>query len=174
MSSESRQVLVAIFNRADKADMALQYLKDLRSEGKIDFQQAVVLKRERDGKLSVQEKGGAGTGKSAGIGGVMGGVLGLVAGPAGVVIGASTGAVIGGLVSHHDSVVHDERIMQLGERLEPGSSAVIAIVSDEHVGSVNRALQDEAVEVSARVLDEELLAKLEAGDEFAGKKVDIE
>lgn len=161
------EVIVAAFQSEDGAKEALKALKQARNQGLIKIDDAAVIRKDEKGKLHVKETADMSTGKGAGIGAVIGGVVGLLAGPVGVVVGAGAGAAIGGLASHGDAGFKDERLEKIGEGLEPGTSAIVAVVEHRWVAAVQAALEEEASDVMAEQLSADIHAQLAAGKEVA-------
>ena len=156
MTGAPVQVVVAAFQTEQGADRTLHTLKAERSAGRISIDDAVVLRRDNKNRLHVSETGDWGGGKGAAVGGVLGAIVGLIAGPGAVVVGAA-GAVVGGLAARlRDSGFEDERLRRLGESLQPGTSALVAIVEHKWMTEYERHL----VEGGADPVREEVAAKM--------------
>src|SRR5215469_7293566 len=124
------QVILAAFRDEHGADAALEQLKAAKKEHLIAIDNVAVLRKDQEGKLHIKEPTDMGAGRGAVIGGVLGGLTGLAFGPIG--LAAVGGAAIGGVIARlHDSGFKDERLRQLGESLQPGSSAILAVI--EHI-----------------------------------------
>jgi uncharacterized membrane protein len=119
---------VAAFQDKKAADQALKALKQAKRERLIGIQNAAVLRKDEKGKLHIKETADMGGGRGAALGGVAGAAIGLLAGPA-LWVPAAVGALVGDLAAKlRDSGFSDERLKTIGESLEPGSSAIIAVV----------------------------------------------
>jgi hypothetical protein len=94
-------------------------------------------------------------------------VVGLIAGPVGVALGAGAGAALGGVAAHGDAGFKDERLEKIGEGLEPGTSAIVAIVEHKWVAAVQAQLEEEAADVMAQQLSADIHAQLSEGKEVA-------
>ena len=103
--------------------------------------------------------------KGAGIGALIGGAIGLLAGPIGLIAGG--GALVGWLAARRDRGFKDERLERLGESLNPGTSAIIAIVEHKWVAEVEKELTEIGADVATEVLADEIAAELEKEGEFA-------
>jgi uncharacterized membrane protein len=151
------QAIVAAFPDEQGASQALS---DLRAVDKdlIGVEQAAVLVRNADGKLSIKESHHVGRG--AVLGGVAGAVVGLIAGPVGwVTVG---GAAVGALAARlRDSGFPDERLRQIGEALTPGTSALVAIVEHRWVQQVEERLQEAGAQYATEAVQAEVAAQLE-------------
>jgi uncharacterized membrane protein len=169
MSQESVpvEVIVAAFQSEDGAKDTLNTLKQAKRQGLIKIIDAAVIRKDEKGKLHIKETADMSTGRGAGIGAVIGGVVGLLAGPVGIALGAGAGAAIGGLASHGDAGIKDERLEKIGEGLEPGTSAIVAIVEHKWVAAVKKQLEEEASDVMAEQLSADIHEQLAAGKEVA-------
>jgi uncharacterized membrane protein len=174
MTNVPIQVIVAVFLDEEEAEVALKSLEDTRKQGTIDFEDAAVVKKDEDGKLHVKETTDVSTGRGAAIGGVIGGVLGLIGGPAGMVILGAAGAAIGGLAAHGDTGFKDERLEKLGVSLEPGTSAVVAVVARVWVAEIEKRLAESAVEVTVHEMEEEMVNRMREGKGVTYTAGDIE
>ena len=91
----------------------------------LQLEDAVVVENRADGKIKLhQAMSPAGTGAAGGA--VWGGLIGLIflAPIVGMAVGAASGALAGKLT---DVGVNDDFLKQLGEKLEPGAAALIAL-----------------------------------------------
>lgn len=166
MSEVPVQVVVAAFQEEKAADEALKELKQAKWAGVIGIQDAAVLRMDEKGKLHIKETGDWGGGKGAIAGGVIGGFIGLLAGPIGWL--GLTGAVIGGLAAKlRDSGFSDERLKQLGESLQPGTSAIVAVIEHKWVAELERQMQEAGADVLTEEIGADIAAQLEAGREVA-------
>jgi uncharacterized membrane protein len=136
------ELVVAAFNNEEAARRALDQLKMAQAAGQIEIQDAVVLRKDDDGKLHIKETSDWGTRRGAAIGGVAGAAVGLIAGPA-LLVPVAVGALIGGLSAKwRDSEQRDDQLEKLGQSLEPGSSAIIAVAGSVSVDQIKEAFQE--------------------------------
>ena len=163
MTSVPVQVIVAKFQKEEKAEEALKELEEARKQGAIDFEDAAVIKKDEEGQYHYKETTDVSSGRGAAIGGVIGGVLGLIGGPAGVVILGAAGAAVGGLAAHGDSGFKDERLEKLGEGLEPGTSAIVAVVAHVWVAEIEKRLADSTADVTTHELQEDMVDRMREG-----------
>jgi uncharacterized membrane protein len=166
MSDVPVQVVIAAFKEEKAADEVLWQLKEAKWAGIIGIQDAAVLRKDQKGKLHVKETGDWGGGKGAVAGGVIGGVIGLLAGPVGWL--GLTGAVIGGLAAKlRDSGFSDKRLKTLGGALQPGNSAIVAIIEHKWVNELEKAMAEAGADVMTEQISADIAAQLEAGREIA-------
>lgn len=167
MSETPVQLIVAAFKDEDTASQALKMLKQAKKDGLIRIQDAAVIRKDEKGKLRIKETADVGGGKGAAFGGVVGAAIGLVAGPL-LVVPAAVGALIGGLTAKLvDTGFSDERLKQIGEALEPGSSAIIAVVEHRWVEEVRREMQEAGADMLTEALKTDIAQQLDAGHEVA-------
>jgi uncharacterized membrane protein len=167
MSDVPVQVIVAAFQDEKAAKSALKELKQASREGLIKIENAAVLRKDEKGKLHIKETHDMGGGKGAALGGVGGAAIGLVAGAA-LAAPVVVGALIGGLVAKlRDSGFSNKRLEALGEGLQPGTSAIIAVVEHTWVAKVEEALAEAQAEVITAEIQADIADQLEAGHEVA-------
>lgn len=167
MSDVPVQLIVAAFQDEKSADMALKELKQAKKERLIGIQNAAVLRKDQKGKLHIKETADMGGGRGAALGGVAGAAIGLIAGPA-LLVPAAVGALVGGLAAKlRDSGFSDERLKTIGEGLEPGSSAIIAIVEHKWVAEVEKEMQEAGADLFTEALSADIAGQLESGHEVA-------
>ena len=167
MSDVPVQLIVAAFQDEKSADLALKELKQARREKLIGIQNAAVIRKDEKGKLHIKETADMGGGKGAALGGVAGAAIGILAGPA-LWVPAAVGALVGGLAAKlRDSGFSDERLKTIGDSLEPGSSAIIAVVEHKWVAQVEKELEEAGADMFTQALGADIAGQLEAGHEVA-------
>jgi uncharacterized membrane protein len=167
MSEVPVQLIIAAFRDEDAASQALKTLKQAKKDGLIRIKDAAVIRKDEKGKLRIKETADVGGGKGAAFGGVVGAAIGLVAGPL-LVVPAAVGALIGGLTAKLvDTGFSDERLKQIGEALEPGSSAIIAVVEHKWVEEVRREMENAGADLMTEAIKTDIAEQLEAGHDVA-------
>jgi uncharacterized membrane protein len=168
MSEVPIQLIVAAFQDENAADQALKELKNAQKQKLIDIQDAAVIRRDEKNKLHIKETADPGGGKGAAAGGAIGAIVGLIGGPPGVVVGASVGALVGGVTAKVvDSGIPDDRLEKIGEGLQPGTSAIVAIIEHRWVGDVEKQLADAGADVLTEALRADIAEQLAAGQDVA-------
>ena len=153
-------IVVAAFNDEKGATDALHELESAKKEGLIGIQDAAVLRKDDKSKLYITETADRGFGRGAMVGGVAGAVVGVIAGPVGWA--ALGGAAIGGLASKlRDTGFKDERLRQMGNSLQPGTSAIVAVVEHEWVREVERRIENEAKDIVTEAITADIAEQLE-------------
>ena len=155
-----RQVIVAAFDGVETAAKAYDGLKALERERAIKIDNAAILQRDDDSKLTVRDvKDMTGT-RGAVLGGITGAIVGVIAGPVGWV--ALGGAAVGGLVAKlKDGGFDDKRVEQWADQLKPGTSALVAVVDHIWVREVESALKEAARDVITMEIGAEIAGQLE-------------
>ena len=156
------QVIVAAFDGMDSAKEAFDDLKQLEKEKSIKVENAAILRKDHDSKLHIRDvKDMTGT-RGVVLGGVTGAIVGVITGPVGWV--ALGGAAIGGLVAKlKDGGFDNSRLEQWGDRLQPGTSALIAVVDHIWVRDVEAALKEDAREVMTLEIGKDIATQLADG-----------
>jgi len=165
-------LIVADFADTATAGEAYEALKSLEDGRRVAIEGVVVVNRDADGKLEIQQATDHST-KSGLKWGLVGGIaLGVIFPPS--VLGSATalgaaGAATGKLRQvHHRSELAD----QLEGSVAPGHSGILALVSDPSVVEIRKALAlaDAIVESAVdRVAAEEIKAAAKEAEEAEGK-----
>jgi len=164
MADVPMQIIVAAFHTIDGASNALQSLQDAKREKLLDIEDAAVITKDANGKVKIKETADMKAGKGATIGAVTGGVLGLLAGPVGWA--ALGGAAIGGLAAKmHDAGFSDDRLKQVGAKLTPNSSALVAVIDQQWVAQVEQELMRQQADVVKQALSDDIQKQLAAGED---------
>lgn len=139
MAEQNLFLVVGAYGEPEAADEDYRALKSGESAGDYDIVGAVVMNRDKDGKVRVTEHETGKVSQGAGVGAGAGVVVGLFAPPllAATAIGAGIGAVVGALRKRHDEKALG---VDVDEYLPPGSSAVVAVVDDKWADKVESAL----------------------------------
>lgn len=142
-----RDLIAVGFVGKHRATEVLAQIQDLNVQGMIDLSDAVTVYRTKDGRLRLDQSVQPTTGEGSAIGGLMGALLGgLLAAPftAGVSAAAAASAVgigavsfgsIGAVAGAIDAEdwkatwgVSEDFVKQVGGMVQPGNSAVLALV----------------------------------------------
>jgi uncharacterized membrane protein len=169
-------LIVADFADPSRAQEAYEALKSLEDGLHVAIEGVVVVKRDANGKLEVQQATDHST-KSGLKWGVVGGIaLGVIFPPS--VLGSAAALGAAGAATGKLRQVHhrSELAAQLEDSIAPGHSGILALVSDPGVVEIRRALAlaDAIVEGAVdHVAAEEIKAAAkEAEDEGSGKDSD--
>jgi uncharacterized membrane protein len=156
-------LIVLAFDREQTAGDFLDEIGELQKQGLLKLDDAATVVRSKDGKVKVKQAQslvGAGA-----LGGAFWGMLiGLLffAPVAGMVVGSAVGAGIG---KASDYGVNDDFIKELGDKLEPGTSAILVLVHDVEPEKVINDLKQLGGEVIHTSLSTEQESRLK--DAFA-------
>jgi len=140
MTDKTVELFVAAFDNEAQAGVALKEFRAMDREGSIDLIDAVVVVHGADDKVHFEETADPSGKKLAKRGAIAGGLVGLIFPPsiiASAVIGGAGGGVWGKI---RDKGFKDEDLKAVGESLEPGTSAIIAIAEDRVVERLETGL----------------------------------
>ena len=127
MSKEQNIVIIAGYQATEPATKNFDALVQLVKGKKIQTDGMILVQKDLDGKITVNETGDHLGRKGVAWGGGVGLLVGLVAPVllAPVVVGAAAGALVGKFAKHK---VESGVESGLGEKLKPGMAAILAIV----------------------------------------------
>jgi len=141
MTQNPVEVFVAAFDNEKQAGEALKDFRSMDREGSIDLIDAAIVVRGADGKVSFEETIDPSGKKWAKRGLIAGGLVGLIFPPsiiAGAVVGGAGGGVWGKI---RDKGFKDDDLKAVGDSLEPGTSAIIAIAEDRVIERLERGIE---------------------------------
>ncbi|HEV7210561.1 MAG TPA: DUF1269 domain-containing protein [Blastococcus sp.] len=160
------ELLVAAWPDPAAAGDALAELREAKKQHLIGIRQAATLVVDDEGKLRITDTKDMTAGRGAVVGGVLGAGLGLVTGGVGwLLLG---GSAIGALAAKaRDGGLPDVRLRELGERMTPNSSAIVAVVELRWVADVEREFAELGADIVREALEQDLLEQLDAGSAVA-------
>jgi uncharacterized membrane protein len=141
MAENPVEVFVAVFGDEKQAAAALKDVRAMDREGSIYLIDAVVVVRSADGKVQFEETADPSGKKWAKRGAIAGGLVGLIFPPsiiAGAVVGGAGGGIWGKV---RDKGFKDDDLKAIGDSLEPGTSAIIAIAEDRMIERLQRGIE---------------------------------
>lgn len=135
------ELFVATFSDEGQAADALKDFRAMDREGSIDLIDAAVIVRGSDGKVRFEESSDPGGKKWGMRGAVVGGLVGVIFPPsilASAVVGAAGGGIWGKV---RDKGIPDSELKAIGDSLEPGNSAIIAVAEDRMIERLQTAIE---------------------------------
>jgi len=158
------ELIVAAFNEENKAGEVLTELKAMDKKGVIAILNAAVMQKKDSGKINIKETEDIDARRGAIFGALTGGLIGLFGGPAGAIVGAAAGAAAGGVAANRiDMGFPDDVLEELQGSLQPGSSAIIALIQHEWLDRVLAELEKYDAKLFQQTLKDEIAAQLEKG-----------
>lgn len=163
MSNETTEnavyhMLAFTFPGKDRAGEVAKSLKLDAKEAGMKIIASAVIEVDERGKTHVNQPGRGGMGTTLGL--MTGGLLGLIGGPAGLLVWAAGGALLGGVAGKYlGRNLPQDALKELGQQMEPNSSAILAIAEDKNA----KAVIDEMEGFSARIVT------LTVGDQLSGE-----
>jgi uncharacterized membrane protein len=124
------KMIVVVFDSESKAYEGSKALRELHADGSITLYAMGVIAKDASGKVTVKEAADEGPLGTA-VGLVTGSLIGLLGGPIGVAIGAGTGTLGGILYDLANVGVGEDFLAEVGGRLQPGKTAVVAEVGED-------------------------------------------
>lgn len=139
MATKNLALVVGSYDDTESASDDYQGLRSGQDAGGYEIIGAVVLVRDKDGKVQVKEHGDKSVGHGAAWGAGAGVVVGLFAPPllAATAVGAGIGAILGKIKKNREEKQFG---VDVDEYLAPGTSAVVAVVDDRWADNVEKAL----------------------------------
>jgi uncharacterized membrane protein len=141
MSDNPIQLFIAMFDDEVQAKQSLKDFQAMDKEGSIELIDAAVIVRGADGKVRFEETADPSGKKWAKRGAIAGGVVGLIFPPsliASAVVGGGAGGIWGKI---RDKGFKDEELKAVGESMDPGTSAIIAIAEDRMIERLQKGLE---------------------------------
>jgi uncharacterized membrane protein len=138
--SSTIELFVASYGTEGGAGAALKDFQAAHREGAIDLIDAAVIVHTTEGKVKFEETADPSGKKWAKRGAIAGGVVGLIFPPsiiASAVVGGGAGGIWGKV---RDKGFKDDDLKAIGDSLQPGSSAIIAVAQDRVVEQLERGL----------------------------------
>ncbi|MEO8518103.1 MAG: DUF1269 domain-containing protein [Dermatophilaceae bacterium] len=169
MTDDQVEVFVAAFGNETQAGEALRDFRAMDREGSIDLLDAVVIVHGADGKVRFEETADPSGKKWAKRGAIAGGLVGLIFPPS-ILVGAVVGGAGGGVWGKiRDKGFKDNDLKEIGESLEPGTSAIIAIAEDRVVERLEKGIEGYR-KIARHAVSAEAAATIEAEiDEAPGE-----
>lgn len=159
MSTKNLALVVGSYDDTEAASHDYKALRNGQDSGGYEVIGAVVLVRDKNGKVEVKEHGDKSVGHGAAWGAGAGVVVGLFAPPllAATAVGAGIGAILGKIKKgREEKKLSDD----LDDYLAPGTSAVVAVVDDKWADRVEKAL-DRADKRISQAIDADDYEKLQ-------------
>lgn len=168
MGMDNLILYVATYDDAAAAGEDYKALKDAEVAD-LEVVSSVVMHRDSDGKVTVDEHGTGHVAGGALIGGGAGLVLGLFAPPllAATAIGAGVGAIAGKFAERQE----EEKVgVDLEATMPRGTSAIVAVIDDRYLDRVDTALS-KAIKKVDKSIDRDDYEELQKAIEEGGDKI---
>jgi uncharacterized membrane protein len=147
--AQTPQTLVyAVYDSENGARDAFNAMRQTERQGVINIDSFAVVSKDPMGHVrvhSTQRRGAV-------AGSVIGAIVGVLGGPAGVAVGAAAGGGIGYLTGRTVGIPR-EHINAIKASLQPGTSAIVAVVNERWVADLERSMHEAQAK---QVLDHKL------------------
>ncbi len=141
-ASAAEHIIGMSFAKASRAEEVLLNLSHLQQEGEIRLADAVVVVKGDNEKVHIRQTVDPSPKTGALNGSMWGLFIGLLFGPIGPIVGAVAGASGGALMAKLvDIGLDDNWVKQVGEWLDPNTSALLLLVADDVHPTVLRELE---------------------------------
>lgn len=160
----STQIVVAAFLEEATAAQMADALKEAKKQNLLSYRKVVVIRKDETGNVKVKETRNMSAGLGAGIGAIVGGAFGLLAGPAGFAAGAAIGGTSDAL---KNSGFDDKRLLQIGDVLQLGNSAIIAVFEEVEVDRTTMEEVDQDLSQVITNLPADISHALQGGQDVA-------
>jgi uncharacterized membrane protein len=141
-------LIFALYDNENGATDALNAMKGSQKEGAIRIDSFAVVSKDQKGRVHVQSTQRRG----AAAGAIVGALVGVLGGPAGVAAGAAAGGGVGYLTGSAVGIPRED-INAIKSSLQPGTSAIVAVVDERWVADVEHSLHEAQAK---QVLDRKL------------------
>jgi uncharacterized membrane protein len=171
MGTKNLALVVGSYDDTASAADDYESLRSGQDAGGYEIIGAVVLVRDKDGKVEVREHGDKSVGHGAAWGAGAGVVVGLFAPPllAATAVGAGIGAILGKIKKNREEKQFG---VDVDEYLAPGTSAVVAVVDDKWADNVEKALSRADKRISKAIDSDDYEKLRKAIEESADDVVD--
>jgi uncharacterized membrane protein len=135
--SVPQSLVYAVYDSETGAKDAFNAMKETQRQGVIHIDSFAVVSKDAKGHVRVQstQKRGALAGS------IIGALVGVIGGPAGVALGAGAGGGIGFLTGNAVGIPLED-INAIKASLQPGTSAIIAVVDERWVADLERSMNE--------------------------------
>jgi len=154
------KIIVMTFEDVRAADKVLDILESLRGEKLFELSDAVILVKDVNGYLEIDETREFTTEKGAISGGIAGLVVGtLLGGPiGGVLLGAAGGALAGRII---DLGIPDKVVRQVGDAMSLATSAILIEVKSGNYQRLIAAMEESGGKLFELAVSEEAAKELD-------------
>jgi uncharacterized membrane protein len=141
MSTEATLIAVRFDEPLLAQELLLAFAR-LAKRNVADIEDAAIVAKDGDGKISLRQTRDVMPGQGAASGGWVGALVGIIGGPLGVLAGGALGAAAGGLFAKlRDVGIDDDHMKEMGERLSRDSAALFVLLNDYDVTAVAMELR---------------------------------
>ena len=157
MSDKDYILFASTYDSVDNAKADLDALKEIKRDGEIRDLTAALVTKDEKGRIKVHESTHAGK-VAGGVGVVGGAIIGALFPPAGLavlgglVVDAAVGGVVLGSIGHFAGGISRSDLKELGQLLDVGQAAIVAVAVDSTATDVDNAL-DHAVDKAQKKID---------------------
>ena len=165
MSNEPTLFAVSFDEPLMAQELLLAFAR-LAKQNAMGIEDAAMVTKDADGKISLRQTRDVMPGQGAASGGWVGALVGIIGGPLGVLAGGALGAAAGGLFAKlRDVGIDDDHMKEMGEQLDRDSAALFVLLNDYDVTAVAMELRRFDGELFSSTADEAITQRFR--DELA-------
>jgi uncharacterized membrane protein len=138
MVGMASNLVVITFDNETDAGSCLKSLRDMEKQGQMSIEDTAVLVKDQSGRLRVDNEVSGSVETGAVVGGTLGLMLSFLFPVAGIAIGIGGGALVGKVLQRG---VDGQFVKDLGEELQPGTSALFIMGRGSNHEAVRGALE---------------------------------
>jgi len=164
--SKGHNVIAVTFAEDSKAYQAMNTLRQADDDGRISIRSAVIVQRQPEGTIRLQEGEDNVIGSGTAGGSLVGMLIGVLGGPVGMLLGLGAGAAVGAAVDMDRADESEDVLDQMSLSIPIGATAIVAELDEPAIEVVDGEMAALGGTVTRRSA-EEVLAELEAAEEAA-------
>ena len=154
----------AAFDSQDGAAKARESLRQAHQDWLIWLDNAAVIEKNKDGGVEFTESADRSGTTGMGRGALIGGIVGMLFPPA-LLASAAAGAAVGGIgAKMRDTGFEDNALRAVANEMAPGSSLLIAVMTNLWVDDAVRALDRMAYKVGRTEITKQMADKIQAAN----------
>jgi uncharacterized membrane protein len=139
--TDPNEMLIVSYPDVNRAEQVLKSVQQLDHEHVVHLKNSAIITRDSGGKITVREARDIDPKQGAIVGALAGGLLSRLTG--GSLLGEAALGAAGGYIAGRviDLGINDDYLREIAGYLQPGSSAIVAIVHFDHADQATQTLQ---------------------------------
>jgi len=135
----STELVIVVFGAVGGANLYFDVLQQFKRDGKLDWQDAVLIKKNSFGDTEIEQTEDPQGGQGARLGALTGALVGLLGGPLGVLIGAAAGAAAGSAAAEGSDIGISEGVLSgVNARMKAENSAFVGLIDADLVDALQK------------------------------------
>lgn len=135
----STELVIVVFGAVGGANLYFDVLQQFKQDGKLDWQDAVLIKKNSFGDAEIEQTEDPQGGEGALAGALAGALVGLLGGPLGVLVGMATGAAAGSAAAEGlDTGISEGVLSGVSARMKAETSAFVGLIDASLVDALQK------------------------------------